>query len=131
MANVTIAYGLLLIVIGALGYLLPADAGQPTALIPAYCGAVFLVLGALAKGGAKRRKIVMHIAVLLGVLLIVMTITALGGLGDAFSGEAENAAAIYARSATALLSIGFVALAVRSFIVARKSGGMAQPEARG
>ena len=133
MANVTLVYGLLLIAIGAMGYTLPENSGQPTALIPAYCGAVFCVLGFLAKGSSKTRKIVMHIAVVLGLLLIVMTGKALPALPDAFGGEtldAEgnplNVAGIYAKSATCVLSILYVGLCVRSFIAARRSGGMGE-----
>lgn len=131
MSNVTIVYGALLILIGVLGYTLPENAGQPTALIPAYAGGVFVVLGFLARGTAKRRKIVMHIAVVLAFLLIGPTVTALGGLPAAFGGETEtadgeplNIAGIYAKSATAVLTILYVILCVRSFIAARRAGGM-------
>ena len=73
MAKVTILFGLLLIVLGVIGYV-GTGWKAPTALIPTYLGIVFAILGFLARRGTqKRRMLMMHIAVTLGALGFLVT----------------------------------------------------------
>jgi hypothetical protein len=113
-APVTILIGLVLIALGAIGYL-PSQA--MTALIPAYFGGVLIALGLLALK-EKMRKHAMHVAVIVGLL---------GFLGAGFmaskvalSGTIERPLAFAMQVAMALVCAVFVGLCVRSFIAARR-----------
>lgn len=71
MAKITIALGMLLTVLGLVAYfaLATGEDRSITALIPTFFGVPFVALGTLAIGDSgKRRKIAMHLAVLLGLL---------------------------------------------------------------
>jgi len=67
MANVAIGIGAALLVLGLAGYL-GTGASSPTALIPAAFGLILLALGMMARD-ERRRKLAMHIAVVVGLLL--------------------------------------------------------------
>jgi uncharacterized membrane protein len=118
-ATPTIIFGVLLGLVGVVGYF---GAGMhPTALIPAYMGLPFLVLGALAYREGLRKH-VMHLAAALGLIgLVVTAYLAWSGLATlATGGEVEHPAAVYSKAITALLCAVFVALCVNSFIQARR-----------
>jgi mannose/fructose/N-acetylgalactosamine-specific phosphotransferase system component IIC len=66
LANTTIGFGIVLIVLGFGGYF-GSDRVSPTALIPAAFGLLLVIFGALARD-EKRRKMAMHIAVTVGLL---------------------------------------------------------------
>ena len=68
----------------------------------------------------KRRKLTMHIAVTVGLLGFLGTVSALFQLGAAMSGEAAQPMAVYAKSIMAVLMLVYVAMCVKSFIDARK-----------
>ena len=88
MATTTIGFGVVLILLGLAGFFGTGSA-HPTALIPAVFGILLAVLGAMAKD-EKRRKLAMHIAVTVGLLGFLGTVTALFQLGSAMSGEAAQ-----------------------------------------
>lgn len=118
MPNVSIVVGLILIVIGALGYFMPEES-SPTALIPAGIGLLFLVFGALAKRDGMLKHM-MHAAMLLSLLAIGATITAVPTALEALQGaEVERPLAAYSKSATALVCVVFLLLAIKSFVRAR------------
>ena len=119
MPKITVIFSVLYIAVG-LGAFFLTGAVHKTALIPAYLGAILLVLGLL---GHKEnlRKHVMHAALLVGLLALFGTARSLLKLPSAFDGTAERPFAIYAQAATAVLSIAFLALGIRSFIQARRS----------
>ena len=68
MAKPTIFCGLLLVLVGVIGYsMADPETKSPTALIPAFVGGILVVCGALAFNEA-RRKHVMHLAAMVGLI---------------------------------------------------------------
>lgn len=123
MAKVTIVFGILLIVLGLVGYFGTGSA-HPTALIPTWFGLALGVGGFLAiSPSEKRRKIFMHINVTIGLVgLIGALAAALQGYGHARSlGVDPDYIALAAKLVMALLLLIYVNLCVRSFIQARRS----------
>lgn len=119
MPRITIGFSLAYIAIGLAGFFL-TGAAHKTALIPAIIGAALLVLGVLA-GKESLRMHAMHGALLVGLLAFLGTARGLTKLPAAFAGTAERPGAVYAQAATAILSLVFLALGVRSFIAARRA----------
>jgi hypothetical protein len=115
MPDVTIGFGIALVVVGIIGFL-PHHA--KTALIPAYMGIVLLALGLVARAKPAARKHVMHAAVLVGTLGFLMSAGRL--IAAAASGNLPSALGIFSLSSMAILSLAFVVLCVRSFITARR-----------
>lgn len=123
MAKMTIIFGVLLIVLGLVGYFGTGSA-HPTALIPTWFGLALGVGGFLAiSPSEKRRKIFMHINVTIGLVgLIGALAAALQGYGHARSlGVDPDYIALAAKLVMALLLLIYVNLCVRSFIQARRS----------
>jgi hypothetical protein len=119
MPKITLIFSVLYIALGLAAFSL-TGAVHKTALIPAYFGIVLLVLGLLGQK-ENLRKHVMHAALLVVLLALLGTARSLLKLPSAFDGTAERPFAIYAQAATAVLSIAFLALGIRSFIQARRS----------
>lgn len=119
MPRITVVFSLIYIALGLAGYFL-TGAVHKTALIPAIIGVVLLVLGLLG-GNEKLRMHVMHAALLVGLLALLGTARALLKLPAAFDGTAERPGAVFAQAATAVLSIVYLAVGVRSFIAARRA----------
>ena len=119
MPAITLGFSVAYIVLGLAAFFLTGATHQ-TALIPAYIG-LFLSLLALLGQKENLRKHVMHAAMLIGLLALFGTVRSLLKLPAAFDGTAERPAAIYAQAATALLSVAYLGLGVRSFIQARRS----------
>jgi hypothetical protein len=125
MAKLTIGFGVVLILLGAWGFI-GTGSTHPTALIPAYFGLVLAWAGILANSeDAKRRMLWMHVAVTVGLLgflgagarVVVELVKAHGGpLADAVS------VAVRFQIAMAVICLVFVGLCVRSFIAARRGG---------
>jgi hypothetical protein len=115
-STTTIVIGVVLIVLGVGGFV-ATGATAKTALIPAYFGIVLALLGLLARNPA-RRKLVMHLAVLVGILGLAGSIR---GPIQLISGTAVRPAAATAQTVMAALMALFVALCVKSFIDARRA----------
>jgi hypothetical protein len=113
MANTTVGIGLALVLLGLVGYL-GVESHSPTALIPAGFGLLLAILGWLARD-ASRRKLVMHIAVTVGLLGFI------GSLVSLIRNGGHRPVAAASQAAMALLTGIFVALCVRSFIAARRN----------
>ena len=64
---------------------------------------------------------VMHAALLIGLLALLGTARSLLKLPVAFDGTAERPGAVFAQAATAVLSVIYLAVGVRSFIAARRA----------
>ncbi|WP_437732624.1 hypothetical protein [Sorangium sp. So ce1335] len=117
MSNVTISFGALLTALGVGGF---AATRAPTALIPAGFGAVSIGLGLLARQ-EKYRMHAMHASALVGVLGALGSARGLSRLPALLSGgDVDRPAAVIAQSLMAVLSAGYVALCVRSFVAARR-----------
>ena len=119
MPSVSIASGVLLILVGIIGYVLGVlDANASvTALIPAAFGLLLLILGFLAKSKENLRMHLMHVAVLVGLVgFIIPAYRILSRLGDA-----KISLAFLSQAAMALICLVFVILCVKSFIDARRN----------
>ena len=119
MPKLTVAFGLILVVLGLIGYLATGMVSI-TALIPAFFGLVLVLLGVLA-GKESRRKLMMHIAVVIGVLGIAGTFGGLMKVPAYFSGqELARPEAVLAQGVMCLLSIVYVVMCIKSFVDARR-----------
>ena len=122
MAKLTIAFGVLLILLGAGAFV--ALGHHTHTLIPVAFGLLLAIFGALANTpDAKKRMIFMHIAVTVGLLGFLGTIpgiiaTIRRALGQVVASPAPNAAIVQAIMGT--LCLIYVLLCVRSFIAARR-----------
>jgi hypothetical protein len=122
LAGTTIAFGVVLIVLGVAGYF-GSGAASVTALIPAIFGVVLAGLGVLARNEGMRKH-AMHGAVLIGLVGFLGSARGLLQLPALMSGgEVARPAAVIAQSVMALLMLLFVVLCVRSFINARVRRG--------
>jgi hypothetical protein len=118
LAGTTIAFGVVLIVLGVAGYIGSGGASF-TALIPAIFGVLLAGLGALARNEAMRKH-AMHGAVLIGLLGFLGSARGLLQLPALISGgDVARPTAVIAQSVMAILMLLFVVLCVRSFISAR------------
>jgi hypothetical protein len=119
LANTTIGFGIVLIVLGVGGYF-GSDRVSLTALIPAAFGLLLVIFGALARD-EKRRKMAMHIAVTVGLLGFLGTVSGLFQLPTLLSGGVvERPGAVISKSIMAVLMAIYVGMCVKSFIDARR-----------
>ncbi|HEY0782215.1 MAG TPA: hypothetical protein VGE98_07170 [Thermoanaerobaculia bacterium] len=120
MPNFAIAYGLVLILLGA-GSFVATGSKAPTALIPAAIGLLVLICGVLAQK-ERLRKHAMHAAAVLGLVGIIGGLRALPGLLKVMTtgGMFERPAATGEQLALLVLSLVFVGFCVYSFISARR-----------
>jgi hypothetical protein len=119
LATTTIGFGIVLIVLGVGGYF-GTDRVSVTALIPAAFGLLLVIFGALAQD-EKRRKMAMHIAVTVGLLGFLGTVTGLLQLPTLLSGGiVERPGAVVSKSIMAVLMAVYVGMCVKSFIDARR-----------
>jgi hypothetical protein len=119
LANITIGFGIVLIVLGLGGYF-GSDRVSVTALIPAAVGLLLAIFGALARD-EKRRKMAMHIAVTIGLLGFLGTVSGLLQLPTLLSGGVvERPGAVVSKSIMAVLMAIYVGMCVKSFIDARR-----------
>ena len=118
MPFISIVCGSLLIVIGIAGYVhgILNDKGSITALIPAFFGIVLAGLGLAAGAMENLRKHLMHVAVLIGLLGFILPLARIVPK----LGELTMSAAVISQIAMSAVCLGFVVLAVRSFVAARK-----------
>ena len=115
--SITIALGVALIIVGLGGYFL-TGAVSLTALIPAAFGLVIALAGVIARD-ERKRKHAMHAAVVVALLGFLGSIRGLLQIGDVFDGTAARPAAIVAQTIMAVLTLGYIVIAVRSFVQAR------------
>jgi fucose 4-O-acetylase-like acetyltransferase len=122
MAKLTILFGVLLIVLGGVSFVLT---GQkfPTSLIPVAFGILLVIFGGLAHTpDSRRRMLFMHIAVTVGLLGFLATAPALFSAFQLFKGKLfPYPAAIEEKAAMSGLMLIYVLLCVRSFIAARRT----------
>ena len=109
---VTILFGVLLAITGVTVFIQTGSAHK-TALIPAFLGGGLVICGLLA-ANEGRRMVVMHIAVVIGLLGFI------GSMAKLFKPDQSNAA-FAGKAISAGLCAVFIALCVRSFIQARRA----------
>ena len=117
--KLTLTIGGLLTLTGVIAYMATGGVSL-TALIPSAVGVLLLVAGWIGRNPKLHRHAI-HAALavaLLGALGSLMNVVKVGQL---FTGTAERPAAVYAQAATAVLSLVYLALGVRSFIAARRA----------
>ncbi|HEX2897329.1 MAG TPA: hypothetical protein VHP63_04685 [candidate division Zixibacteria bacterium] len=120
MQKAIMAYAISLILLGVIGYYVTGMVSV-TALIPTFFGLPIMVLAIAAKNPA-RRKHVMHIAVVLGLIGFIGGARGLGGFFTLIGGgEVARPGAVISQTIMAVLSLIFVLLCVKSFINARKN----------
>lgn len=118
MAKIAIVFGILISLISPVSMVYVGHF-TGTAMIPAYFGIALILCGIVALN-PKLRMHAMHGAALVGL------IGALGGLGMSVpkllkSEPLARPIAVYSQLALGILAVIFVALAVKSFIDARKA----------
>ena len=124
MAKLTIVFGVLLMLTGAVAFALVGHQSHAYhALIPVGFGLLLAIFGALANTpDAKKRMLFMHIAVTVGLLGFLGTIPGIIGTFQMMAGHAvarPDAAKVQTIMGT--LCLIFVLLCVRSFINARRA----------
>jgi fucose 4-O-acetylase-like acetyltransferase len=124
MAKLTIVFGVVLIVLGAWGFI-ATGSEHPTALIPTYFGFALAWCGPLAmRQRGKQRMLWMHVAVTIGLLgFLGAGVMAIVETVKAHGGTLAHPIAVESQAAMAAICGVFVALCVRSFIAARKARG--------
>ena len=120
MSSQTLYTGIALIVLGVAGYVF-SGAASVTALIPAFIGIVFLLLGLVGRK-ERLRKPAMHGTMLVALLAIGGTVGGLLRLLAWLGGTPpERPMAVVAQAITALLCLLLLAGGIRSFIAARRA----------
>jgi multisubunit Na+/H+ antiporter MnhF subunit len=122
MAKVTICLGVVLILLGILGFV-STGSHAPTALIPAFFGLLLSILGFLAlTDNAKKRMLYMHIAVTIGLLGFLGTGWSIVNYTQMLRGrQFPHPIAVEEKAAMAAVLLFFVLLCVQSFISARRA----------
>jgi fucose 4-O-acetylase-like acetyltransferase len=122
MAKLTIAFGIVLIVLGITGFVETGSA-HPTALIPAAIGLLFVLFGAMANTeNSKRRMLWMHISVTVALLVFLgMVPAAIDTIRLSRGVSFPHPAAVVEKGALALFSLIYVLFCVRSFVSARRA----------
>jgi hypothetical protein len=119
MARTTIVFGIMLVVLGLVGYV-GTGAASVTALIPAFFGAVLGFLGWLGLN-ERYRKHALHVATVVGVVGFLGAAPGLAGLMNLIAGtEVERPAAVIAQSVMAVLTAVFVGMCLKSFVSTRR-----------
>lgn len=119
MPSTAIVSGVLLILIGIIGYVFSIVDGNTslTALIPAAFGLLLVILGLLAKSKENLRKHLMHAAVLVGLLgFIIPTVRLISQMS-----KITVSLAVLSQAAMALICLFFVILSIQSFVNARRN----------
>jgi hypothetical protein len=117
MANYSIWFGRLLILVGIIGYAygMATGHGSLTALIPAAFGLIIMILGHVAARSASP-KTAMHIAILFGLLGFILPAIRLVSKAS----ELTMSVAVLSQVAMAVICLLFVILGIRSFVAARR-----------
>ncbi|MSO55328.1 MAG: hypothetical protein EXQ55_00130 [Acidobacteria bacterium] len=116
MPSTTRTLGIALILLGLISYF-GTGRTSVTALIPAFFGAVFIILALVARSEAARKH-VMHAAVALALVGLVGTLVR---LVPAIAAGQLARPAVLAQLVMSVLLIGYIALGVKSFKAARRA----------
>lgn len=116
-SSLSLLFGGLLVLTGVGGY---AAYGSPTALIPVAFGILLGICGLVARKEHLRRH-AMHAAAAVALLGFLPSVRGLLGIPALLAGQAARPAAVVLQSVMALLCLGFLVVAVRSFVMARRA----------
>ena len=116
MASTTRSFGIVLILLGLASYVLTGRTSV-TALIPAFFGAVFVILALVARNEAARKH-AMHAAVALALIGLLATLARV--VPALASGNLTRPAVLAQLAMTVLLGV-YIALGVKSFKEARRA----------
>ena len=105
-------------IVGVAGYFLTGGVSL-TALIPAAFGLVIALSGVLARD-ERMRKHAMHAAVFVALLGFLGSLRGVLQIGEVFDGTAARPAAVVSQTIMAVLTLGYIVIAVRSFVQARR-----------
>ena len=120
MAQTTLGFGIGMILLGVISYFATGQESV-TALIPAFFGIVFAILGVVMRDEAKAKH-AGHAAALLAVLGLLGSARGVPGFFEPVGGgEVARPAAAVAQFLMALACAVFIALGVKSFRDARKA----------
>ncbi|GAA1262645.1 hypothetical protein GCM10009609_27020 [Pseudonocardia aurantiaca] len=119
MTRLTFTIGGILTVLGIVAYV-ATGAVSVTALIPAFVGVLLLVCAALARRPALHRYSI-HGALVIALLGAAGSLMNVVKLGDLFAGTAQRPSAIVLSTIMFVLLVFYIAMGVRSIIVARRS----------
>jgi hypothetical protein len=118
MAKMTYWVGLALVVLGVVGFV-GSGAQSVTALIPSVIGAILAGLGIAARQDS-RRKLMIHIALVIALIGFLGSIRGLIQLPDLITGdEVELPWAVAVQSVMAVILLGYLIVAIKSFVGAR------------
>lgn len=117
MPGTSIAFGIILILVGIAGYAYGISAGNAsvTALIPAFFGLALAACGVIARLSEDIRKHLMHLAVVVALIGFILTA---GRLLMKLS-EFSLSPAVLSQAAMAVVCLIYVILSIRSFAQAR------------
>jgi hypothetical protein len=122
MASFTIRIGAILTAAGIAGYVMTGGVSL-TALIPAAVGLVLIVLGLVGQRQPDLRKHAMHVAVVVAAIGLAGSVSGLVALPAALASGGGVRPAMVMRAAMALLLLVYIAIAVKSFVDARRARG--------
>jgi hypothetical protein len=122
MAKLTLGFGVLLVLLGIVGFVTTGSA-HPTALIPVGIGLLFVLFGVMANTeNSKKRMLWMHISVTVALLVFLgMIPAAIDVIRLAHGVSFPYPAAVEEKAALGLFSLIYVLFCVRSFIAVRRS----------
>lgn len=103
--------GAILIALGVI-VTIASDSGSVTSMIPAFIGALFVIIGLVAGARPALNHHLMHGAAMLAVLAV------LGSLGSLI-GRGSSGWALFSQLVTIVVAAGFLYFAVQSFRAAR------------
>lgn len=119
MEKVTFIYGAFLCVWGCMVSAL-SGSESVTSLIPAFIGAPLVIVGLAAIQLPQQKKLLMHIAVLIGLFIVIGGLDFLRGF-TVEGGPFANPWAGLSKGMLLITGLIFTALCVQSFIFARKN----------
>ena len=126
MIPITAVFGILLVIQGLVFWgIVGFEGAKWTAAIPTIFGIVLLLCALAGKALPAARMHIMHLAVLFAALGVVAGgMRVAKGLGE----DPVETLKVADQGLLVLLCLGFLACAVRSFIAARRSGGINKSE---
>ena len=116
MVSTTRTFGIVLILLGVASYILTGRTSV-TALIPAFFGAVFVILALIGRSESARKH-AMHAAVALALLALLGT---LGRVIPALVRGELARPAVLAQLVMSVILVSYIALGVKSFKEARRA----------